>query len=98
MEKEALAKKKLPNTPGVYFFLGSKKEILYIGKATSLKNRVQSYFSKDIAQKRSKLIEQMVREAKSVDITRTDSVLEALILEANLIRTHKPKYNSISNQ
>ena len=96
MEKEALAKKKLPNTPGVYFFLGSKKEILYIGKATSLKNRVQSYFSKDIAQKRSKLIEQMVREAKSVDITRTDSVLEALILEANLIRTHKPKYNSIS--
>ena len=96
MEKIALTKKKLPDTPGVYFFLGSKKEILYIGKATSLKNRVQSYFSSDIATKRSKLIEQMVAEAKTIDVTKTDSVLEALILECNLIRTHKPKYNSIS--
>lgn len=96
MEKEALTKKKLPDSPGVYFFLGAKKEILYIGKATSLKNRVQSYFAKDIIEKRSKLIEQMVQEAKTVDVTVTDSVLEALILESNLIRTHKPKYNSIS--
>lgn len=96
MTKEKLQTKKLPDQPGVYFFLGSKREILYIGKATSLKNRVCSYFSKDIAQKRSKLIEQMVQEAKTVDITKTDSVLEALILESNLIRTHKPKYNSLS--
>lgn len=96
MDKKKLAQKKLPDAPGVYFFLGSKKEILYIGKATSLKNRVQSYFAKDIAVKRSKLIEQMVAEAKTVDVTKTDSVLEALILESNLIRTHKPKYNSIS--
>jgi len=88
--------KRIPDAPGVYFFLGSKKEILYIGKATSLKNRTQSYFSKDIAHKRSKLIEQMVVETKTVDVTKTDSVLEALILESNLIRTHKPKYNSIS--
>jgi excinuclease ABC subunit C len=96
MEKEALTKKKLPDSPGVYFFLGAKKEILYIGKATSLKNRVNSYFAKDLIDKRSKLIEQMVAEAKTVDVTITDSVLEALILESNLIRTHKPKYNSIS--
>lgn len=96
MDKISLEKKKLPDAPGVYFFLGSKREILYIGKATSLKNRVQSYFAPDIAVKRSKLIEQMVGEAKTVDITKTDSVLEALILESNLIRTHKPKYNSIS--
>lgn len=96
MQKSELTKKKLPDTPGVYFFLGAKKEILYIGKATSLKSRVQSYFVGDIAIKRSKLIEQMVVEAKTVDATKTDSVLEALILEANLIRTHKPKYNSIS--
>lgn len=96
MEKEKLAKKKLPDAPGVYFFLGSKKEIFYIGKATSLKNRVQSYFAKDIESKRSKLIKQMVEEAKTIDFTKTDSVLEALILESNLIRTHKPKYNSIS--
>lgn len=96
MEKADLQKKRLPDAPGVYFFLGSKKEILYIGKATSLKTRVQSYFSKDIVTNRSRLIKQMVEEAKTVDVTKTDSVLEALILESNLIRTHKPKYNSIS--
>ncbi len=94
MKKEKFLKKKLPDAPGVYFFLGFKKEILYIGKATSLKSRVRSYFSSDITEKRSKLIAQMVEEAKTVEYTVTDSVLEALILEANLIRTHKPKYNS----
>jgi len=96
MTKEKLQTKKLPETPGVYFFLGSKKEILYIGKATSLKSRVRSYFASDIATKRSSLIAQMVAEAKSVEFTKTDSVLEALILESNLIRTHKPKYNSMT--
>jgi excinuclease ABC subunit C len=96
MQKADLVRiaKKLPDEPGVYFFLGARKEILYIGKATSLRNRVRSYFSDDIAEKRSALIEQMVTEAKSVEWTVTDSVLEALILEANLIRTHKPRHNS----
>lgn len=96
MQKEDLKKKKLADAPGVYFFLGSKKEILYIGKATSLNNRVKSYFANGIDEKRSKVIAQMVEEAKTVECTVTDSVLEALILEANLIRTHKPKYNTIS--
>lgn len=89
-------KKKLPNSPGVYFFLGARKKILYIGKATSLRSRVRSYFSTDITEKRSKLIEKMVSEAKSVEWTETDSVLEALILETNLIRTHKPPFNTRS--
>lgn len=96
MDKPVLQKKKLPDTPGVYFFLGGKKEILYIGKATSLKNRVKSYFADDVALKRSRLIEKMVTEAKTLEWTETDSVLEALILESNLIRTHKPTYNTIS--
>jgi len=96
MTKEFLIKKKLPDTPGVYFFLGARKEILYIGKATSLKNRVRSYFAPDLKVKRSALIEKMVLEAKSVDYTVTDSVLEAMILETNLIRTHKPRFNTIS--
>lgn len=96
MTKNDIQKKKLPDTPGVYFFLGAKKEILYIGKATSLKNRVGSYFTNDIEAKRSKLIAQMVVAAKAVEWTVTDSVLEALILESNLIRTHKPKYNSLA--
>ena len=96
MNKDDLLKKKLPDAPGVYFFLGSKKKILYIGKATSLRNRVRSYFASDIKEKRSELIEKMVQEAKTVEYTETDSVLEALILETNLIRTHKPLYNSRS--
>ena len=94
--KEQLTKKKLPDAPGVYFFLGARKEILYIGKATSLKNRVRSYFAPDLEDKRSPLIAKMVGEAKTVEYTETDSVLEALILESNLIRTHKPRYNTIA--
>ena len=96
MTKLDLKNKKLPDQPGVYFFLGAKKEILYIGKATSLRNRVRSYFATDIKEKRSELIEKMVAEAKTVEWTETDSTLEALILETNLIRTHKPFYNTRS--
>lgn len=96
MEKEVISKKKIPDTPGVYFFLGKRKEILYIGKATSLRNRIRSYFDGRIREKRSGLIEKMVMEAKKVEWTPTDSVLEAYILETNLIRSHKPRYNTIS--
>jgi len=96
MNKEHLLKKKLPDAPGVYFFLGTKKQILYIGKATSLRSRVRSYFVNDIVEKRSQIIAKMVEESKNVEWTETDSVLEALILETNLIRTHKPVYNTRS--
>jgi excinuclease ABC subunit C len=96
MELKDLQKKKLPNNPGVYYFLGKQKEILYIGKATSLRSRVRSYFDGDIHEKRSALIANMVKEAKSIAWTETPSVLEALILEVNLIRTHKPRCNTIS--
>jgi len=96
METKDLKIIKLSDSPGVYFFLGKNKKILYIGKATSLKNRVKSYFTADILEKRSPLIAKMVRESVSIDFTETDSVLEALILETNLIRTHKPYYNTKS--
>lgn len=96
MIKSDLKKNKLPDKPGVYFFLGPKKRILYIGKATSLRNRVQSYFASDITEKRSEIIRKMVEETKTIECTETDSVLEALILETNLIRTHKPLYNTRS--
>ena len=95
MTKDQLAKK-IPDTSGVYFFLGARKEILYIGKATSLRSRVKSYFSTDISDKRSTLIAGMVVKAKTVEWTVTDSVLEAMLLEVNLIRTHRPKFNTIS--
>lgn len=88
--------KKIPTNPGVYFFLGKKKEILYIGRATSLRSRINSYFSADIAKKRSTVIEKMVQEAIEVVWTKTDSVLEAMLLEVNLIRTHRPQYNTRS--
>lgn len=96
MDTIVYKKKTLPNKPGVYFFLGKQKEILYIGKATSLKHRVKSYFDSNLHEKRSVLIEKMVAEAKSIEWMVTDSVLEAMLLEVNLIRTHKPTYNTIS--
>jgi excinuclease ABC subunit C len=86
--------KKLPQSSGVYFFFGARKEILYIGKATSLRSRVRSYFTGDILDSRSPLIAEMIGKIKLVDYRETDSVLEALILEANLIKTHKPRYNT----
>ncbi len=94
MDKSYLDKKQIPDSPGVYFFLGPRKEILYIGKATTLSSRVRSYFASDIEEKRSPLIRDLLDAAKTIEWTVTDSVLEALILEANLIRTHKPKHNS----
>jgi excinuclease ABC subunit C len=85
--------KRFPNSPGVYFWLGKpkggKKEILYIGKAGSLKKRVSSYFTK----KDDPRIAELVLEARSITYQETDTVLEALILEANLIKKHWPKYN-----
>jgi len=86
--------KKIPDAPGVYFFLAKNKEVLYIGKATSLKSRVRSYFAPDLRQTRGPLLVSMLAKATSIDWRQTDSVLEALILEANLIRTHKPKHNT----
>lgn len=89
----SIKKINLPDTPGVYFFKQGKK-ILYVGKATSLKDRVKSYFAHDILLTRSPLIAKMLKEADKVEFVQTDSVLEALILEANEIKKHQPIYNS----
>jgi|SRR3989344_3753140 len=86
--------KKMPDTPGVYFFLDKAKKVLYIGKATSLRDRVRSYFAKDLIATRGSLITSMIEKAHSVDWREVDSVLEALILEANLIKNYKPKHNT----
>jgi len=85
--------KQLPDTPGVYYFLHGKK-ILYIGKATSLRDRVRSYFSNDVLQTRGPKIVRMLELADSIDFTETDSVLEALILESNEIKRVQPEYNT----
>ena len=84
---------KIPDQPGVYFFLNSKKEILYVGKATSLKSRVRSYFSPDLYQARGPITVEMVARAKNLKWETTPTVLEALILEANSIKKFQPAYN-----
>ncbi len=87
-------KKTIPDGPGVYFFMGPRKEVLYIGKATSLRDRTRSYFSSDLLTTRGPLLVEMLGAALAVEWKETDSVLEALILEANLIRSHLPRYNT----
>lgn len=83
----------LPDKPGVYFFYAGR-ELLYIGKATSLRSRVASYFGRDLIATRGPLLVDMVTKADKIKFEVADSVLEALILEANLIKKHQPKYNT----
>ncbi len=92
--------KALPDAPGVYFFVapvqknGSTAEVLYIGRATSLRDRVRSYFNDDVIHTRGAMIVDMVFHADKLDFIQTDSVLEAILLEANLIKQHQPRYNT----
>lgn len=86
--------KVLPKSPGVYQFIGEKGKILYIGKATSLRDRVRSYFDKGVAETRGPHIQNMVERTRRVKAIPTDSVLEALLLEAELIRAHHPPANT----
>ena len=85
---------RLPETPGVYFFLDAEKKLLYIGKASSLRDRVKSYFSQDMAETRGPKIVRMLEQVGFVAHRQTDSVLEALILESALIKGHQPPYNT----
>src|SRR3989344_6612395 len=93
MQKEDLTKFDLPDSPGIYKFLGPEG-LSYIGMATSLKSRVRSYFAPDIIATRGAHIRKMVEDAVAVEWQTTDSVLEAMILEANLIKKHQPPANS----
>lgn len=83
--------KSFPQKPGVYYFKNKRGKILYIGKALSLKKRVQQYFSTN--KKFSAKIEKMVSEATVMDYSVTDSEIEALLLESEMIKRYKPKYN-----
>ena len=85
--------KKLPTRPGVYIMHGGQDEIIYVGKAVSLRNRVRQYFQ--ASYKRSPKIEQMVSQVSRFEYIVTDSELEALVLENNLIKEHRPKYNTM---
>ena len=93
IKSQDLKKYHLPDAPGVYFFKVGN-QILYIGKATSLKDRVKSYFSADLISTRGPLLVDLIFRATKIDFIKTDSVLEALILESELIKKHQPKYNT----
>ena len=80
----------LPKNPGVYRMLSSKKEILYIGKAKNIPNRLRSYVSEGNLPIRT---ERMLSQTKFLETTTTSNESEALLLEANLIKKHKPRFN-----
>ena len=82
--------KNLPHQPGCYLFKNKTGEIIYIGKAKDLKKRVSSYFNKNIIDPKTK---QLVSKIKNLDCIVTDSEVEALLLEARLIKDHQPQYN-----
>lgn len=103
MKKEEFKKYKLPETPGVYFFLDKKhtgkslpkkEHILYIGKATILKDRVGSYFNNDLINTRGTKIQSMIENVKDIFFVKTNSVLEAIILEAKYIKEFQPYFNT----
>jgi len=78
-----------PDLPGIYIFKDHENRVLYVGKARSLKNRLRSYLSQDVPIKTRTIL----RKADSLDYVITKSEVEALVLEANFIKVHKPKYN-----
>ena len=96
MQRSDLPKFNLPDVPGVYLFTkgkGRAKKVLYVGKATSLRDRVRSYFDDDLIATRGPRIVDMVTQAEGIDFETTPTVLEALVREAALIRGYYPPAN-----
>lgn len=81
--------KKMPDNPGVYMFLDKSGTILYVGRTVSLKKRVLSYFQKNLDSR----VDEMVKKADNIKHIKTDTLLDAVILEANMIKKYWPKYN-----
>lgn len=96
MQREDLTKYDLPDVPGVYLFTqgrGKAKKVLYVGKATSLRDRTRSYFDIDLIATRGPRIVDMVTSSDGLSFETTPTVLEALVRESALIREHRPKAN-----
>jgi len=84
---------RLPDKPGVYLMKDARGTVIYVGKAQSLKNRVRSYWQKQSYGPESQLIRSVIDRIADLEYTMTDSVSEALLLEINLIKRHRPRYN-----
>ncbi len=93
MKRQYVKNKKLPDQPGVYIFRDYRRRPIYIGRATSLKDRVKSYFAIDLIDTRGPRIIDMVTKAKTLTWQKTDSVLEAILLESSLIKRYQPYHN-----
>lgn len=96
MRRDDLDKLDLPDAPGVYRFVrrsGGREETLYVGKATSLRDRVRSYFADDLIASRGPRLVDIVTRAQTVRVEQTDTVLDALVLEALLIKKYQPPGN-----
>ena len=85
--------RKLPDRPGVYLMKDARGDVLYVGKAQSLRSRVRSYWQKQAAGGEIHRIRQVIERVADLEYTLTDSVSEALLLEANLIKRYKPRFN-----
>ncbi len=82
--------KNLPSNPGIYQFFNDKGKVIYVGKANNLKNRVRSYFHENLASPKTEIL---VKKINDVELIITDNEVEALVLENNLIKKFKPRYN-----
>lgn len=82
---------KLPDTPGIYKFFDSSGELIYVGKAKNLKNRVSSYFNKSNTEDRK--TRRLVSQINHIEFTIVNTEFDALLLENSLIKKHQPKYN-----
>ncbi len=89
----ASALAKLPDKPGVYLMKDARGDVVYVGKAQSLRNRVRSYWQKQAPAGEIHRIRSVIDRVADVEVTQTDSVSEALLLEANLIKRYKPRFN-----
>ena len=85
--------KRLPDRPGVYLMKDARGTVLYVGKAQSLRSRVRSYWQKQSAGGEVHLIRSVIDKVADLEYTLTDSVSEALLLEINLVKRHRPRYN-----
>ena len=82
--------KNLPSNPGIYQFFNDKGKVIYVGKANNLKNRVRSYFHENLASPKTEIL---VKKINDLELIITDNEIEALVLENNLIKKFKPRYN-----
>jgi excinuclease ABC subunit C len=85
--------KRLPDRPGVYLMKDARGTVIYVGKAQSLRNRVRSYWQKQTGGGESQLIRSVIEKIADLEYTMTDSVSEALLLEINLVKRYRPRYN-----